>query len=265
MQVDGAKILVTGANRGIGLALAKRFARAGAHVLIGVRDDAAADAASALSAVQAQAASGREVRLFKVDLGRRESVADAVARLDGEAIDILVNNAGLLTGGRLESQPVDDVYAMFQVNLLGLVQLTQGVLPGMIRRGRGKIVNNASVSGVMNFPLASTYSAAKTGVVAFTRCLQNELRGVVSTLVLLTPGVKTRMFDAIPEKYGSDLEMKYFSQSITAEEWAENVLAAILDDRDVLIPGGGTRVGVWLARYAPGLFDSLVSTQFRRR
>ena len=100
-----------------------------------------------------------------------------------------MNNAGLMTGGLLEEQDIDDIYAMFQVNLAAVVHLTKLVLPGMLERGRGTIVNNASISGYAWFPGATTYAAAKTGVVAFSESLRRELRGTgVNVLHLVTPG-----------------------------------------------------------------------------
>ena len=106
-----------------------------------------------------------------MDLSTRESIEACVDAPDLTAVDVLVNNAGRMTGGLLEEQDLDDVYAMFQVNLVAVVHLTRRVLPGMIERGRGMIVNNASISGYASFPAASTYTASKTGVVAFaSRC-----------------------------------------------------------------------------------------------
>lgn len=249
MNVQGAKVLVTGGNRGIGLAMARAFRQAGAEVWVGVRDPKAVSEFPAIS----------------LDMGSREAIARSTSDIEKLELDILVNNAGLLTGGLLEEQSVDEVYAMFQVNLLGLVQLTHALLPGMVKRGRGKVINNSSVSGVMNFPLASTYSAAKSGVYAFTRCLAQELRGTgVSTLVMVTPGVKTRMFDEIPKKYGAKLDLKLIEGAITAEEWAQEVINAVRDDREILEPKGFSGLGVLLARHTPGLFNRLVATKYRR-
>lgn len=249
MKLKDAKVLVTGGNRGIGLALAQAFREAGAQVWIGSRE-------------------ARPIEGFAVvalDLSSREGIARVLPELEKLEFDVLVNNAGQLTGGLLEEQDLDAVYSMFQVNLLALVQLTQGLLPGMLKRGRGKIVNNSSVSGVMSFPLASTYSAAKSGVIAFTQCLAQELSGTgVSTLVMVTPGVKTRMFDEIPEKYGSKMDLKLMS-SIPPEEWAKEVVQAVMEDREVLQPKGFTGIGVQLAKHCPSLFGRIVSSQYRRQ
>ena len=131
---------------------------------------------------------------MRMDLGSRESIDESCAELGDEpqTIDVIVNNAGLVTGGLLEEQDLDEIYAMFQVNLVAVVQLTQAVLPGMIERGSGQIVNNASISGYAYFPAATTYAASKAGVVAFTESLRRELKDTgVSTLHLVTPGVDT--------------------------------------------------------------------------
>ena len=126
-----------------------------------------------------------------------------------------------MTGGLLEEQELDDIYAPVQVNLAAVVHLTKLVLPGMVRRGRGKIVNNASISGYAWFPAASTYAAAKAGVVAFSESLRRELDGTgVSVLHLVTPGVDTDMLDATKEVYGRHLDTSSWDQ-VEPEEWAE--------------------------------------------
>jgi short-subunit dehydrogenase len=258
MKVEGARVFVTGGNRGIGLAMAKAFSSAGAQVWIGVRNPAAPDVVTALSELP----KGRAVRL---DMSSRESIEESLPELLKLEIDILVNNAGQLTGGLLEEQSLDDIYQMFQVNLVGLAHLTHSMLPGMIARKRGKIVNNSSVSGVMNFPLASTYSAAKTGVIALTACIAEELRGTgVSTLTLVTPGVKTRMFDEIKVKYGSKLDLTLIEGAVEPEVWASEVVDAVKDDRSTLLPRGLPRAGLAFAKFLPRAFNSFVSTKFRR-
>ena len=98
-----------------------------------------------------------------------------------------------MTGGLLEEQDMDDVYAMFQVNLVARRAPHRRVLPGMLARGRGLIVNNASISGYAYFPAASTYAASKAGVVALSESLRRELDGAgVEVMHLVTPGVRHR-------------------------------------------------------------------------
>jgi short-subunit dehydrogenase len=175
-----------------------------------------------------------------------------------------VNNAGQLTGGLLENQETDDIYSMYQVNLVGLTHLTQKILPGMIKRGRGKIVNNASVSGVMHLPCASTYAAAKTAVVALTNSLTLELEGTgVSTLTLITPGIKTRMFDQITDLYGDHVDLSLLS-SITPDEYASKVIRAIEKDHLFYEPSGKVGFALWLARHTPSIFRKVGRMGFQR-
>lgn len=249
MEISGKRVLVTGGNRGIGLALAQAFKAAGADVTVGVRNPSGI----------------KEFKSLELDLGSRETIEAVIPQIEKLEFDILVNNAGVLTGGLLEEQTLDEIYLMYQVNLVGLTHLTRAVIPGMVARGSGKIINNSSVSGVMNFPMASTYSAAKTGVIALSACLNAELKGTgVSSLVMVTPGVKTRMYDEIPAKYGSKMDLALLEGGIRPEEWAQKVIEAVEDDREVLLPTGSTRLGLIMARFTPGVFNAFVSTKFQR-
>jgi short-subunit dehydrogenase len=260
MNLSGATVLVTGSSRGIGNAIAAALAREPLDLLLcGVRDPESA----ALALARPRAA---EIRTVRVDLGSGAAIEDSVAALgeDLGRIDLLVNNAGLHTGGLLEEQDLDEIYAMFQVNLVGLVHLTRLVLPGMLERGRGKIVNNASVSGYAYFPGATTYAASKAGVVAFTESLRRELKGTgVSALHLVTPGVRTDMLDATEEAYGGHLDTSGWERGEPAD-WAAKVVEAIRDDHTVLGPGGKTALAK-LASRGPGfLLDRVADRIFSR-
>jgi len=257
MKIRNTHILVTGANRGIGLALANAFAKRGAHVHAQVRT------ANRQLALELKSSGAASVKIWVADLGDKACVEKFLAELKNEKIDILVNNAGQLTGGLLEEQPIQEIYSMFQVNLLALVQLTQGLLPGMLSRGKGKIVNNASVSAVMHFPCASTYAASKAAVLAFSNCLQAELAGSgVDTLCLLTPGIETRMFREIEVKYGKNLDVP--KDSIQPDAYAELVCAAIEKDLPILKPSGSTGIALQVAQHLPGLFRRAAGKGFRR-
>ena len=259
MNLSGVTALVTGSNRGIGRAIAEALAREPLDLLLcGMRST---DQFEPIAAARA-----REIRPVRVDLGSRESVEASLDGLGEELgrIDLLVNNAGLLTGGLLEEQDLDEVYAMFQANLVGLVHLTSRVLPGMLERRAGKVVNNASVSGYAFFPGATSYAASKAGVVAFTESLRRELSGTgVSTLHLVTPGVSTNMLDATQEAYGRYLDTSDWEKQEPGE-WAAKVLDAIRNDRTVLGPGGKTALAK-LASRGPGfLLDRLSDRMFSR-
>lgn len=257
MQLKESEFLITGSNRGIGLAVAQMAAKSGANLHLVMREEVAGIRDEML-----QLGAGK-VEVYLADLSSRHGVNDLLSQLGDKQIDILFNNAGVLTGGLLEEQPLDDIYTMVQVNISSLIHLTHQLLPGMMSRKRGKIINNSSVSAIMHFPCASTYAASKAAVFAFSNCLHHELKGTgVDSLCLITPGIKTRMFDDIPKKYGKNFDLPL--DSISPEDYAREVKKAIEEDRQYFWPGGKTKVGLFMARYLPGAFSSTIERYFKR-
>lgn len=260
MRLMEKNILITGANRGMGLAFAKELAQKKAHLHILSRtfESSLKNELLTLGAMS--------VQHWPVNLESSREIDDFLERWNQskDAADILVNNAGQLTGGLLEEQDLNSIYRMLQVNLLAAIHLTRGLLPGMIQRKRGLIVNNASVAGRMMFPCASTYAASKAGIIAFTKCLQAELEGSgVRALTLLTPGVKTDMYDQIPDLYGGHLNLRFLSP-ITAGRWANQVVSSMEGDDLDCLPKGVSGLGLRLAQHFPNLFARIVSKQFKR-
>ena len=258
MKLDGATALVTGANRGIGRAIAEALAREPlALLLAGARDP------GAMEPLAAPAGGAREVRAVAVDLASRESIERSCTGLP--EIDLLINNAGRMTGGLLEDQDLDDVYAMFQVNLVGVTQLTRAVLPGMLGRGRGKIVNNASISGYAYFPRpaptprprpASSPSASRSG---------ESSRAPASTCSSSSRrACETEMVDATLEAYGRHMDTSAWDLQ-PAEEWAAKVVKAIRSDDAVLGPGGRLAIAKLASRGPAALLDAIVARSFSRR
>ena len=153
---------------------------------------------------------------------------------------------------------------MFQVNLVGMTQLTRAVLPGMLRRGRGKIVNNASISGYAYFPATSTYAASKAGVVAFSEALRRELKGTgVGALQLVTPGMRTDLGETTLEVFGRHMDTRAWDLQ-PAREWAAKVVEAIRSDDDVLGPGGRLALAKLATRGPALLLDAVSDRIFSR-
>lgn len=258
MKIQYKHFLITGANRGIGLAVAQMAARDNANLHLVIRNP--------IPTLETElfALGASSIKIYYADLSTRKGVDDLIQKLQGQQIDILFNNAGLLTGGLIEEQSLDEIYTMFQVNINALVHLTHALIPGMVKQGQGKIINNASVSAFMHFPCASTYAASKAAVVAFTDCIQAELKGTgVSTLCLVTPGIKTRMFDEIEVKYSKNFEVP--TDSISAQEYALQIRNKILNDESYLLPKGTTAVGLWISKYVPTFFRNEIQKRFKRQ
>jgi short-subunit dehydrogenase len=262
MNLAGATALVTGANRGIGRALVERLSGMPLRkVLAGARS------VESFEELTPPFGGAQVVRAVRMDLSSRVSIEECCAELADELgeIDLLINNAGLMTGGLLEEQAMKEMYAMFQVNLVGVAHLTRRVLPGMLERRAGTIVNNASISGYAFFPAASTYAASKAGVVAFTESLRRELRGTgVHAMHLVTPGVATDMLEATDEVYGRHMDTSGWDR-VPAGEWAAKVVGAIEADRRVLGPGGRSSLAKLLAHGPAFALDAITARLFSRR
>lgn len=259
MNFEGQNVYITGSNRGIGLAFAKYAAKAKCHVYLLNRSSLGEEGIQELSQLGA-----KSVEEIKIDLLDKEAIDILLEDLNKRQIDIFINNAGLLTGGLIENQPIDDIYSMLQVNVNALIHISRGLVPKLIEQGSGVIVNNASVSGKMFFPCASTYAASKAAVVAFTECLHQELLETgASTLLVITSGVKTEMYDDISNLYGDNLDLSFLS-SISGEEWADQVFTALAKKKRICWPPGASRWGVLFGHHFPTLFQKAIKSKFKR-
>jgi uncharacterized protein len=262
MDLTGRTALVTGANRGIGRALtAALAAKPMARVLAGVRDP------GAFEPPPPTAGAAPEIRPVRLDLSSRAAI-DAAADALGPAlaeVDVLVNNAGRFTGGLLEEQDAGEIYAMLQVNLVAVMHLTQRVLPGMLARGRGTIVNNTSIVGYAHMPAVTTYAASKAGVVAFSESLRRELRGTgVEVMHVVTPGVRTRMLEETDEQYGRYADTSSWDR-IDPGDWARKIVGAIEAGDHILGPGGKTALAKLASRGPAGVLDAAAARMFSRQ
>ncbi len=187
MDLEGRRVLVTGASRGIGAALAEEFARAGCEVVLLGRDKAAlADVSDRVS--------GSWLAADLADEGQVEGMIDRVEREFG-AIDVLVNNAGVENAGAFADLDQHEVEDQLRVNLLTPIELTRQLLPRLIARGVGHVVNVSSLAAFSAFPGLAVYGASKAGLTQFTSGLRADLRGtpVHVTLVELGPASTSMM------------------------------------------------------------------------
>lgn len=193
-DLTGKTALITGATGGIGRAIATAFARQGATLALTDRDEATLKAfAEELPTT---------VYVYTADLGNAESIKDLVkqAETDMGKIDILVNNAGLTKDG-LSMRMTDEQWDMvLNVNLKAGFQLIRSVLPGMMKRRSGRIIDMASVVGVMGNPGQANYAASKGGLIAMGKSVAAEVASRGITVNAIAPGfIKTAMTDVLPD------------------------------------------------------------------
>ncbi|WP_329065326.1 SDR family oxidoreductase [Amycolatopsis sp. NBC_01480] len=191
LDLSRCVVAVTGGGRGIGRATAEEFARAGATVCVGDLDTAVAE--------EAAAAFGG--RAYSLDVRERDSFAafiDAVTEEFGR-VDVLVNNAGVMPLGDFLEEPDELGRTTFDVNVWGLVLGLRLVLPGMIARGRGHVVNVASMAGKIPLPGMAVYNASKFAAVGLTAAVRREYASSgVSVSAVLPSAVRTGLASGVP-------------------------------------------------------------------
>jgi 3-oxoacyl-[acyl-carrier protein] reductase len=194
-DLAGQVAVVTGGAQGIGLAVARRLADAGARCLLW-------DADGALAAESAAALGGEGAAVDVTDAAAVAAAADAAAARHGR-IDILVNSAGIAgSNGPVVSYPVEEFHRIVAVNLHGTFHACRAVLPHMAARGYGRVVNIASVAGKEGNPNAGAYSASKAAVIALTKTLGKEHAGADIAVNCVTPAAaRTRIFDQMSQSH----------------------------------------------------------------
>jgi 3-oxoacyl-[acyl-carrier protein] reductase len=205
--LSGKVAIVTGGSRGIGRAIVERLAADGAEVVFFYRDNAAA----AAEVVEAGRAAGQKIAAEQVDVTDAQACAGAVERVVERCgtIDVLVNNAGVIRDNLLALLEVEDVKAVLDTNVGGVFNVTRAVVPHMIARRAGKIVNVSSVSGEKGGRGQTNYAASKGAINAFTRALAVELAPRKINVNGVAPGViETEMSAAVREIAGDDVKAR---------------------------------------------------------
>jgi 3-oxoacyl-[acyl-carrier protein] reductase len=196
-KLDGKMALITGSARGIGRAIALAFAREGAGVaILDLNRNAAEKTAEEIGSTGAKSVA------VVADVGEETQVATAIAQAESELgrIDILVNNAGIDTTSRLVDMPTAMWDDMIRVNLRSIFLCTRAVLPGMLQRKWGRIINISSQLAHKGAADMAHYAAAKAGVLGFTRSLAYEVARDGITVNAICPGpIDTELFRNIPE------------------------------------------------------------------
>ena len=251
--------VVTGASSGLGAIFADQLAKRGLSLMLTGRDQARL---SEVAQRVRQIAPNVDVELVVGDLGTDAGIDDLVARLEGRAIDVLVNNAGFGTYGEFSEIDTGREHDLIAVNVDALVRLTHAVLPGMLARDRGGILNVASTIAFQPGPYQATYGASKAFVLSLSQALWAETRGSGVTVTALCPGpTRTGFVDAL----GSDVSHTAIYRHLAAPE---PVVAAGLRALDrghaVVVPGLRNRVMAEGGRLTPGWLSALISGRLLR-
>jgi NAD(P)-dependent dehydrogenase (short-subunit alcohol dehydrogenase family) len=255
--VGGKVVLVTGGSSGIGLAAAKKFAEAGAITVICARDET--KLAEAKKEIVEFAGADAQVHVYSADIAEEASCAELVAWLNDEfgGVDVLINNAGRSIRRAIENSydRFHDFERTMQLNYFGCLRITMGLLPGMVAKKKGHVVNISSIGVLTNAPRFSAYVASKAALDAWTRCASSEFADVGVTFTTINmPLVRTPMI--APTKI-------YNNVPTLAPEEAADMIAQAVVHKPVRI---ATRLGILgqvLHALVPRVAQIIMNTSFR--
>jgi uncharacterized protein len=257
--IDKGVVLITGASAGIGRAIAREVApRAEALVLVARRKERLAELAEGL----VREHPSLRVEVEAADVGDVESLGALSSRVLGAfgRVDVLVNNAGLGAHALFEASEWSSLEAMVRTNVLGPLFLTRRLLPPMVARGRGGVLNVSSGSAVAPLPGEATYSATKHFLRGLGKSLQLELAGTGVRVTEVLPGPVETEFDAVAginEENGFGLD----AIRISAEQCAREAVRGFDEGREEVYPGRANR---WMMRARPLMPSALERRMMRR-
>lgn len=251
--------VVTGASSGLGALFAEKLAQRGLPLVLSGRDEARLDGVRRRIR---ELAPDVEVDLVVADLAGNAGVQALLDGLTGRDIDILVNNAGFGTYGPLADVDPDRDRDLVAVNVDALVRLTHAVLPGMLARGHGRILNVASTIAFQPGPYQATYGASKAFVLSFSQALWAETRGSGVTVTALCPGAtRTGFVDALD----ADVSHTAIYQRLAAPEpVVEAGLRALDRGQPVMVTGLQNKLTATASRLSPGWVAALIAARMLR-
>lgn len=237
-----AKALITGASGGIGLELARIFAREHFDLVLVARSKARLEELAA----ELRAAHGVAVEVIAKDL----SAPDAAVEIQRQVgrIDVLVNNAGFGLYGKFADSPLADDLNLMHLNMDALVALTALFLPGMIEARSGRILNVASTAAFQPGPLMALYYASKAFVLSFSEAIANELKDTGVTVTALCPGPTETGFQARAEV--QDIPLNRMGM-MSAKAVAEAGYRGLMAGKTIVIPGIKNKFGAQSVRFTP--------------
>ncbi len=247
-MLDRSSVVITGASSGIGRELARQLAgRVAGLALVARRRERLEDLRRELT----RGTASLRVTIHECDLLEQRAIDVTLADVTSAhgAVDVLINNASVGNFGRFSGSDWDALSRMIRLNVDAHTYLVHHVLPGMLARGWGRIVNVASGQGFQSLPGYASYAATKHYVVGFTECLQMELRGTGVAATLVCPGAtRTEFFDGAGE--GSAALLPSF-MAMDAAPVARAAVRAIEAGAPLVIPGFRNRLALWLGAMSP--------------
>ncbi len=218
-------VFVTGGGAGIGAATALEFARLGAKVMVCARREQTLLAI----APQLRAAGASDVHTFLLDVCDREAVATALAALPAawQAVEVLVNNAGLSRGlAKMYEDDIENWEEMLDTNVKGLLYVTRAIVPGMVARNCGHIINLGSTAGHMTYAGGGVYCASKAAERAITEGLRIDLNGTAVRVASVDPGMVQTDFSLVRFRGDAERAAKVYANvdPLTAEDIAETIV-----------------------------------------
>ena len=209
-RLDGKRALVTGGAKGLGLVIATAFAEAGADIAIASRTYETCETAAS----DIGRATGRRTCAFRADVTQTRDIERLVTDVEAAlgTIDILVNNAGINIRGTVEQLSEADWDAVVDTNLKGPFLCSRAIGPGMAKRGWGRIINLASILGVVALPGRAPYASAKAGIINLTRVLALEWAGSGVTVNALCPGV-----------FGTEMNRQLLDDPVKYQEFVRRI------------------------------------------
>ena len=264
-QIEGSSALITGASAGLGREFARQLAgRAGSLVLVARRQDRLEELRDELT----KRDPNLNVHIRATDLSDERAVIELGDWLEREkiAIDLLINNAGLGDLGHFATIELQRVKEMLAVNVTALTLLTRLLLPGMVARKRGAILNVSSSAGFLPLAGFAVYAATKSYVTSFSEAIRAELRGTGVTVTALCPGpVHTEFAETARRSVAGAPKTVPGLSHVSAQEVVRYGLAAVEQGRALTIPGFIMKLGMTLVRLTPMPILRLVSRFTRKR
>ena len=250
MRLDDSNALITGASAGIGREFARQLAiRARSLVLVARREQRLSELRGELT----QHHPNLVVHIRETDLADLAQLKELVAWLERKKInvDFLINNAGLGDSGPFATSNPKRNEQMMLVNMVALTSLTRHLLPQMIARKRGGILNVSSSAGFLPIPGFAVYAASKAYVTSFSEALRTELRGTGVSVCALCPGPVHTEFQEVAKRPGGHPDSGPEFVYVSVEQVVHDALAALDADRPLAIPGFAMKLGMFLVRITP--------------